>query len=195
MVWLLNEDAFEVIVGTSEAKLIRVEEKEGNTHFFLSGAELLMDDDHHLYPATTYDAYLNDKYEQVNFPYTHREVGADVELVFTNVSSNGTYQFVLGLDGTERRIQSDSNAVVVQLSLPKEKAASASNTKKTVRNLSAKEKEALRIALSVLNLNDSSDYVNGLWDIVALLTGDTWEEDGLDLHELEKLAEAEPSND
>lgn len=43
--------------------------------------------------------------------------------------------------------------------------------KKTLAGLTEKEREALKEAVSVLWLNDRSDYINGLWDIIRILMG------------------------
>lgn len=37
--------------------------------------------------------------------------------------------------------------------------------------LTEKEREALKEAVTVLWLNDRSDYINGLWDIIRILMG------------------------
>lgn len=41
-----------------------------------------------------------------------------------------------------------------------------------VNSLTEKERKALNEAVSVLWLSDSSDYINGLWDIVQTIVGD-----------------------
>lgn len=40
---------------------------------------------------------------------------------------------------------------------------------KTLAGLTEKEREALKEAVRVLWLNDRSDYINGLWDIIRIL--------------------------
>ncbi|AJD93110.1 hypothetical protein JMA_37920 (plasmid) [Jeotgalibacillus malaysiensis] len=42
---------------------------------------------------------------------------------------------------------------------------------KTLAGLTEKEREALKEAVTVLWLNDRSDYINGLWDIIRILMG------------------------
>ncbi|MEX3623546.1 helix-turn-helix transcriptional regulator [Viridibacillus arvi] len=41
-----------------------------------------------------------------------------------------------------------------------------------LKSLTEREKQALSEALSVIHLNDSSDYINGLWAVVKVLIGD-----------------------
>lgn len=54
-----------------------------------------------------------------------------------------------------------------------------------IDTLSVREKEALRAATSVLYLNDSTDYINGLWDVVRALVGDNVaENEGFNLREI-----------
>lgn len=40
------------------------------------------------------------------------------------------------------------------------------------KSLTEKELEALNHAVSVIWLNDNSDYLNGLWDIIRTIIGD-----------------------
>ena len=42
---------------------------------------------------------------------------------------------------------------------------------KAVNYLTEKEKNALKEAISVIWLDDSSDYLNGLWDVVRAIVG------------------------
>lgn len=42
---------------------------------------------------------------------------------------------------------------------------------KVLAGLTEKEREVLKEAVSVLWFNDSSDYVNALWDIIRVLMG------------------------
>lgn len=43
---------------------------------------------------------------------------------------------------------------------------------KMANSLTDKERKALYAAISVLWLNDSSDYINGLWEVVRAIVGD-----------------------
>lgn len=50
-----------------------------------------------------------------------------------------------------------------------------------VEELTDKERNALKEAVSVLYLNDSSDYINGLWDVVRAIVGEKVEDDDFSL--------------
>ena len=40
-----------------------------------------------------------------------------------------------------------------------------------IESLTEKERNALKAAISVIWLNDRSDYLNGLWDVVRAILG------------------------
>lgn len=46
-----------------------------------------------------------------------------------------------------------------------------------INQLSEREKQAINAALAVIHLNDSSDYINGLWEVLRALLGENIVED------------------
>lgn len=58
-----------------------------------------------------------------------------------------------------------------------------SHINQVLTTLTDKERNALSQAISVLWLNDSSDYMNGLWDVIrAIIGSDTLDDDSFDLN-------------
>lgn len=49
--------------------------------------------------------------------------------------------------------------------------------------LTEKEKLALRESLQVIYLDDKSDYINGLWDVIRAIIGDQMDEDEFNVEE------------
>lgn len=50
-----------------------------------------------------------------------------------------------------------------------------------LQELSDKEREALKSAVSTIYLEDKSDYIKGLWEIVTIIIGDNLDEEGVDI--------------
>lgn len=56
--------------------------------------------------------------------------------------------------------------------------------------LTQKEMKALRVATTVLWLNDRSDYINGLWDVLrAILGDDRVDDEKFNLDDLQKTVD------
>lgn len=53
-----------------------------------------------------------------------------------------------------------------------------------LKTLTDKERKALEEAISVIYLNDSSDYINGLWGVVTAIIGDRVNEEGFDIKDI-----------
>lgn len=52
---------------------------------------------------------------------------------------------------------------------------------KMLQDLTDKEREALKEAITVIYLADKSDYINGLWGVVTAIIGDDIDEEGVDI--------------
>ncbi|MFE8701080.1 hypothetical protein ACFYKX_10785 [Cytobacillus sp. FJAT-54145] len=62
------------------------------------------------------------------------------------------------------------------------------NLSNMVNTLTEKEKQALTEAVSVIWLNDKSDYLNGLWDVIRVLVGeDLFHHKDWDINQLYKV--------
>jgi len=57
--------------------------------------------------------------------------------------------------------------------------------------LTEKERKALKEAVLVLYLADSSDYINGLWDVVRAIIGEKVEEESFSLEKVLNLLDPE----
>jgi hypothetical protein len=53
-----------------------------------------------------------------------------------------------------------------------------------ISDLTKKEKNALKEAVTVLYLNDRSDYINGLWDVVRAIIGEKVDDEDFNLKTL-----------
>lgn len=62
--------------------------------------------------------------------------------------------------------------------------------KEVLSTLSGREKRALKEAVSVIYLNDSSDYINGLWGVIDALIGD-YLDDEYSVDELKEMLNTE----
>jgi uncharacterized protein (DUF433 family) len=63
---------------------------------------------------------------------------------------------------------------------------------KMIGSLTEKEKEALKAAASVIYLNDRSDYINGLWDVIKAIVGDKlYEDDEFGVEKIVKILDQE----
>jgi hypothetical protein len=61
-----------------------------------------------------------------------------------------------------------------------------------IGSLTEKEKEALKAAASVIYLNDRSDYINGLWDVIKAIVGDKlYEDDEFGVEKIVKILDQE----
>lgn len=62
--------------------------------------------------------------------------------------------------------------------------------KEVLSTLSGREKRALKEAVSVIYLNDRSDYINGLWGVIEALIGD-YLDDEYSVDELKRILDDE----
>lgn len=64
--------------------------------------------------------------------------------------------------------------------------------KELIKNSTAKEKMALKESVTVLYLSDSSDYINGLYDVVKAIVGeDMFYSDDFNVDDVYKLLRSE----
>lgn len=60
-----------------------------------------------------------------------------------------------------------------------------------LKELTDKEREALKSAISVIYLADSSDYINGLWEVVTAIIGDKLDEEGVNIKDILNVLDPE----
>lgn len=116
--------------------------------------------------------------------YTTKEVA---ELL--GVSVNHVYDLVKKKEIPHFRI--GSKTIRYRIESIQEWMKSNDEVSKAISQLTEKERNALKEAVLVLYLADSSDYINGLWEVVRAIMGDKMEDEAFKLEKVLHLLDPE----